>query len=102
MMATHTDGQSLRTMGILSTLMAFASISTDMYLPAMPQMASALDASAGRLEWTISGYLIGFCLGQLAWGPLSDRYGRRLPVAAGLVLFLIVPQAAPWRDRRAL
>ena len=88
-MATHPDGQSLRTMAILSTLMAFASISTDMYLPAMPQMASALGASAGRLEWTISGYLIGFCLGQLAWGPLSDRYGRRLPVAIGLVLFLI-------------
>ena len=88
-MAQQPDGQSLRTMAILSTLMAFASISTDMYLPAMPQMAHALGASAGRLEWTISGYLVGFCLGQLAWGPLSDRLGRRLPVALGLVLFLV-------------
>lgn len=83
------DGQSLCTMAILSTLMAFASISTDMYLPAMPQMAGALGASPGQLEWTISGYLVGFCLGQLAWGPLSDRFGRRLPIAAGLILFLI-------------
>lgn len=88
-MSTHADGQSLRTMAVLSTLMAFASISTDMYLPAMPLMADALGASAGQLEWTISGYLIGFCLGQLAWGPISDRHGRRLPVAAGLLLFLI-------------
>lgn len=82
-------GQSLRTMAILSTLMAFASISTDMYLPAMPVMAVALGSDAGRLEWTISGYLIGFSLGQLVWGPVSDRLGRRLPIAAGLVLFII-------------
>lgn len=88
-MSRQAGGQSLRKVAILGTLMAFASISTDMYLPAMPQMVSVLGASAGQLEWTISGYLIGFCVGQLVWGPISDRYGRRLPVAAGLVIFLI-------------
>ncbi|MGF6757158.1 multidrug effflux MFS transporter [Paraburkholderia sp. GAS42] len=82
-------GHSLRILAILSTLMAFASISTDLYLPALPTMAAALHADAGTIEFTISGYLIGFSLGQLLWGPTGDRHGRRLPIAIGLVLFVI-------------
>ena len=69
--------------------MGFASISTDLFLPAIPTMATALHADVGSVELTISSYLIGFSLGQLFWGPFSDRHGRRGPVAAGLVLFLI-------------
>ena len=69
--------------------MGFASISTDFYLPALPAMADALHADTGTLEWTVSGYLLGFSFGQLVWGPVGDRYGRRIPVAIGLVLFLI-------------
>ncbi|PLX94938.1 MAG: Bcr/CflA family drug resistance efflux transporter [Desulfuromonas sp.] len=76
-------------LAVLSLLMGFASISTDLYLPAMPVMSQALQADAGMLEWTISGYLIGFSSGQLFWGPISDRYGRRLAVGSGLILFLI-------------
>jgi DHA1 family bicyclomycin/chloramphenicol resistance-like MFS transporter len=76
-------------LAILSVLMGFASISTDLYLPAMPAMSQALGADAGTVEWTISGYLVGFSLGQLLWGPVGDRYGRRLPVAIGLLLFVI-------------
>jgi DHA1 family bicyclomycin/chloramphenicol resistance-like MFS transporter len=79
----------LRILAILSMLMAFASISTDLYLPALPAMAVALHANTGAVELTISGYLIGFSLGQLLWGPIGDRYGRRLPIAIGLVLFII-------------
>ena len=78
-----------RVLAILSTLMGFASISTDLFLPAIPTIATALHAGAGAIELTISSYLIGFSLGQLLWGPISDRYGRRWPVAAGLALFLI-------------
>lgn len=76
-------------LAILSLLMGFASISTDLYLPAMPEMSRSLHADAGMIELTISGYLIGFSLGQLLWGPISDRYGRRPSVATGLVLFVI-------------
>ena len=76
-------------LAVLSMLMGFASISTDLYLPAMPLMAQSLVAETGMIELTISGYLIGFSLGQLLWGPISDRYGRRPSVAAGLVLFVI-------------
>ena len=78
-----------RVLGILSALMGFASISTDLYLPAMPAIGQALGADTGMVELTVSGYLIGFSLGQLLWGPISDRIGRRLPVAVGLVLFAI-------------
>lgn len=73
---------------VLSALMGFASISTDLYLPAMPEMGRDLSADVGSVELTVSGFLIGFSLGQLVWGPLGDRYGRRLPVAAGLLLFV--------------
>lgn len=74
---------------ILSTLMSLASMSTDMYLPALPVIGKALHASAGSLELTFSSFLVGFSLGQLLWGPLADRHGRRLPVAAGVLLFVI-------------
>jgi DHA1 family bicyclomycin/chloramphenicol resistance-like MFS transporter len=87
--ASPSDRQSLWTLAILSALMAFASISTDVYLPALPVMAYALHASSGQVELTISGYLIGFSLGQLVWGPIGDRYGRRLPIGIGLVLFIL-------------
>ncbi|WP_455925417.1 multidrug effflux MFS transporter [Pseudomonas putida] len=106
------DKQSLWLLAILSALMAFASVSTDVYLPAMPVMAQALHASPGQLEMTISGYLIGFSLGQLLWGPLGDRYGRRLPVAVGLLLFIAgcagcalstsAPMVITWRAVQAV
>jgi len=52
-------------------------------------MGRYLHADAGMIEWTISGHLIGFSSGQLLWGPISDRYGRRLAVGSGLILFVI-------------
>jgi len=82
-------GPRLHVLAVLSMLMGFASISTDLYLPAMPMMSLSLGADAGMVELTISGYLVGFSLGQLLWGPISDRYGRRLSIAIGLVLFVI-------------
>jgi DHA1 family bicyclomycin/chloramphenicol resistance-like MFS transporter len=83
------NNHGLRVLLILSALLAFASISTDLYLPAMPVMAASLHADSGTMELTISGYLSGFSVGQLFWGPFSDRFGRRLPVALGLLLFII-------------
>lgn len=99
-------------MVVLSTLMGFGSISTDIYLPALPRMADALGTSNGAVEFTIGGYLIGFSLGQLLWGPIGDRYGRRLPIAIGLILFAIAsagcalatsaPEMIAWRIVQAV
>ncbi|KKB12527.1 hypothetical protein VE25_06220 [Devosia geojensis] len=73
---------------LLSLLLGFASISTDLYLPALPTMSVALGADRGTLELTVSSYLLGFSLGQLFWGPVSDRYGRKLPLLCGLAIFI--------------
>ena len=79
----------LQTLLILSVLMAFSSISTDIYLPALPAMGTELHAGVGAMEFTLSGYLIGFSLGQFFWGPLSDRIGRRMPIAIGMALYIV-------------
>ena len=71
---------------ILSALMAFTSLSTDIYLPAMPQMTQDL---GGQAELTVTGFLIGFALAQLLWGPISDRIGRKIPIYIGMILFVI-------------
>ncbi|MGI4799181.1 MAG: multidrug effflux MFS transporter, partial [Janthinobacterium lividum] len=104
--------QGWRVLGVLSALLGFASISTDFYLPALPTMASSLHSDPGTVAFTISGYLIGFSLGQLFWGPIGDRYGRRGPIAVGLMLFVIgsagcalsgsVPALIGWRVVQAL
>ena len=67
----------------LSALMAFTSLSVDIYLPAVPAMSRAL---GGDAELTITGFLIGFALAQLLWGPISDRLGRKIPLFIGLGL----------------
>lgn len=71
---------------ILAALIALTSLSTDIYLPAMPQMAQDLN---GDVELTISGFLVGFTIGQLVWGAISDRIGRKIPILIGMVLFII-------------
>lgn len=77
---------SIFTLFLLSVLMAFTSLSVDIYLPQMPRMESDLH---GNVELTITGFLIGFSIAQLLIGPISDRYGRRKPLVAGLILFVI-------------
>lgn len=71
---------------ILSLLMACTSLSTDIYLPAMPIMQHDLQ---GNIELTITGFLIGFAIGQLIWGAISDRVGRRIPLIIGMLLFIL-------------
>lgn len=71
---------------VLAGLMACTSLSTDIYLPAMPTVESELGGSA---EFTITGFLLGFSLAQLIWGPISDRIGRKKPLIVGMLLFAI-------------
>lgn len=94
---------------ILSGLMAFTSLSTDIYLPAMPTMAEDLQ---GNVELTVTGFLIGFAIAQLIWGPISDHLGRRKPLFIGMVFFIIgsagcamstsITQIVFWRVFQAL
>jgi len=66
--------------------MAFTSLSTDIYLPAMPSMAEELN---GNAELTITGFLIGFTFAQLIWGPVSDSIGRKIPLFIGMLVFAL-------------
>jgi DHA1 family bicyclomycin/chloramphenicol resistance-like MFS transporter len=74
---------------LLGILTAIASLSIDMYLPALPAIARDLRAAPGLLEATLAAFFAGFALGQLAYGPLSDRIGRRPPLLGGLALYVV-------------
>ncbi|SFM98445.1 MFS transporter, DHA1 family, bicyclomycin/chloramphenicol resistance protein [Izhakiella capsodis] len=71
---------------LLSALMALTSLSTDIYLPAMPMLGRELHGDAEQL--TITGFLIGFTIAQLVWGPISDQLGRKVPLIIGMLLFI--------------
>jgi DHA1 family bicyclomycin/chloramphenicol resistance-like MFS transporter len=68
---------------VLSGLMALGSLSTDMYLPALPAIAEAYGVTMAGVQLTLTTFLVGFCGGQLIWGPIGDRYGRRFPAGLG-------------------
>ncbi len=72
---------------LLSMLTALGPLSTDMYLPSLPDIGRVLGAPIAQVQLTISSYLIGFAIGQILYGPVSDLYGRRPVLIAALVLF---------------
>ncbi len=74
---------------LLTTLVALGPLSTDMYLPALPILAKAYATDAARVQLTLSVFLAGFACGQLFYGPLSDRFGRRPILLGGLFLYFI-------------
>ena len=82
-----------RTVIVLGLLSTFGPLSLDLYLPALPQLADDLGASASLAQLSITACLVGLAVGQLVAGPLSDRLGRRRPLIVGLVAFLLASVA---------
>jgi DHA1 family bicyclomycin/chloramphenicol resistance-like MFS transporter len=72
---------------LLAALTAIGPLSTDMYLPSMPDIARQLGASTAQVQLTISSYLIGFAVGQIVYGPVSDRHGRKPILLAAVALY---------------
>jgi MFS transporter, DHA1 family, multidrug resistance protein len=72
-------------LGALSTVSPFA---IDMYLPAISQIAQELSTTPARVSMSISSYFIGLGVGQLFYGPMLDRFGRKPPLYVGLLLFI--------------
>jgi DHA1 family bicyclomycin/chloramphenicol resistance-like MFS transporter len=68
--------------------MATGPLAIDMYLPALPTLAAEFAVDAARVQHTVSAYLFGMAVGQLVFGPLADRHGRKLPLVGGLALFM--------------
>lgn len=73
---------------LLASLTALGPLSMDMYLPSLPDIAQVLHTSTARVQLTVSSYLIGFAVGQVIYGPLSDRHGRRPVLLAALALYM--------------
>ncbi|MFO1352133.1 MAG: Bcr/CflA family multidrug efflux MFS transporter [Gammaproteobacteria bacterium] len=80
---------SARIILILATLSAFGPFSIDMYLPSLPALARSFATDASHVQYTLSAFLVGFALGQLIYGPLSDRTGRRRPLLFGVALYVL-------------
>lgn len=74
---------------LLAMLTALDAMAIDMYLPGMPAIAQELGVSPGRIQQTLSIFLAGLALGQGIYGPLLDRFGRRVPLLLGVVIFVI-------------
>jgi MFS transporter, DHA1 family, multidrug resistance protein len=74
---------------VLGALTAFGPLSIDMYLPGLPLIQRDLHTSAAATELTLSAFFAGLALAQLAYGPLSDRFGRKRPVYAGLLIYAL-------------
>jgi len=74
---------------VLGGLTATPPLSMDMYLPALPEVTRSLHASASTVQLTLTACLAGMALGQLVVGPMSDRWGRRRPLLAGLAVYVV-------------
>lgn len=74
---------------LLAALTAFAPLSIDMYLPALPSIAADFGTDTTAAQFTLSSFFIGLALGQVVYGPLADRHGRKPPLYAGLALYCV-------------
>ena len=80
---------NLRTILILGALSAFGPLAIDFYLPGFPAMALAFGTDEKHIQTTLAAYFLGLSIGQLAYGPVADRFGRRIPLLVGVCLFTL-------------
>ena len=75
---------------ILGLLTAIGPFSIDMYLPAFPDIAKDLHTTVAQVTLSLSSFFIGISFGQLLYGPLLERFGRKKPLYAGLCIYLLL------------
>ena len=81
-------------MVLLVTITMMGTIAMHMFIPAMPDTARDLHTTAAVVQLTVTMYVIGLAVGQLVYGPLSDRFGRRPVLLCGLLLFVLASAMA--------
>ncbi|HEY4051521.1 MAG TPA: Bcr/CflA family efflux MFS transporter [Acidobacteriaceae bacterium] len=82
----HKPAWIISLLGLLSVVTPFA---IDMYLPAFSRMAGDFKTTTAVISLSLSSYFIGFALGQILYGPLLDRFGRKRPLYFGLILYIL-------------
>lgn len=87
---------NLRMVLILGALSAFGPLAIDFYLPAFPAMAQAFATDEKHVQTTLAAYFLGLSIGQLAYGPVADRFGRRKPLLFGVTLFILASLACAY------
>src|SRR6218665_1309966 len=84
---------NLRILLILGALSAFGPLAIDFYLPSFPTLAQAFGTDVEHIQLTLAAYFSGLAIGQLVYGPLTDKFGRRMPLLVGVVLFTLASAA---------
>lgn len=80
---------------LMAALMALNALAIDIMLPALPKMGEALNvAHENERQFVLTSYLIGFGIAQLFFGPLSDRFGRRVPLLGGMTIYVVAAAVA--------
>lgn len=87
---------NLRMLLILGALSAFGPLAIDFYLPAFPAMAQAFATDEKHAQATLAAYFLGLSIGQLAYGPVADRFGRRKPLMFGVTVFTLASLACAY------
>lgn len=83
---------------ILGSLTALSPFSIDMYLSAFPQMAHAFNTNVAEVSLTLSSYFVGLASGQLFYGPVMDRFGRKKPLYVGLIIYIMASIACAFSN----
>ncbi len=81
---------------ILGTLTALVPFTVDMYLPGFPEIAKDLHTTTAEVALSLSSFLLGITFGQLLYGPLLDRFGRKIPLYLGMILFVLSSLCCVW------
>ncbi|WP_042696073.1 multidrug effflux MFS transporter, partial [Azospirillum sp. B506] len=81
------DSLSIRI--LLTALVAFGPLSTDLYLPSLPALVRIFGTDVATVQLTLSIFLVGFAVSQLVYGPMSDRFGRRPTLLVGVSIYLV-------------
>src|SRR3954471_8825721 len=87
--AEITGLRRLELITLFGVLPGFTPIGIDLYLPALPTIAAEFKAPIAAIEHSLAAFFLGLCLGQAMIGPISDRFGRRWPILAGLGLYIL-------------
>src|SRR5690606_41033140 len=85
---TSTRKHGLLTLIILGLLSAIGPFSIDMYLPGFESIAQSLQTTVSHIQLSLTSFFIGIASGQIIYGPLLDRFGRKIPLIAGLVIYI--------------